>query len=134
MQKVLVALLTSTVDQKVWKVAQTIVDFIYLAQFQCHTMKTLATLQAALKTLATLQAALKTFHENKEIFITLGIQEHFNIPKLHAMVHYYEAIMKKGALDGFNTELPEQLHIEFAKDAYRAGNFCDYIAHMTTWL
>ncbi|KAK0183857.1 hypothetical protein F5146DRAFT_1106274 [Armillaria mellea] len=36
--------------------------------------------------------------------------------------------------DGFNTESPKCLHIDYAKDAYRASNKCDYIAQMTTWL
>ncbi|KAJ3551364.1 hypothetical protein NM688_g4745 [Phlebia brevispora] len=124
MQKVLVALLAGAVDAKVLKVAQAIVDFIYYAQFQRHTTQTLEALKAA----------LKTFHDNKKIFVELGVREHFNIPKIHSLVHYYEAILQKGSLDGYNTELPERLHIEFAKDAYRAGNRRDYIAHMTTWL
>lgn len=50
------------------------------------------------------------------------------------MIHYAEAIGEKGSLDGYNTELSERLHIDFAKAGYRAGNHRDYIAHMTTWL
>lgn len=37
-------------------------------------------------------------------------------------------------MDGFNTELSERLHIDFAKQGYHAGNHWDYIAHMMTWL
>ncbi|KAJ3552770.1 hypothetical protein NM688_g3979 [Phlebia brevispora] len=124
MEKVFVALLARAVELKVLEVAKAVVDFIYYAQFQCHTTHTLDALKHA----------LKTFHDNKQIFIDLGIREHFNIPKIHSMIHYYEAILQKGALDGYNTELPECLHIEYAKDAYRAGNRRDYIAHMMTWL
>lgn len=124
MQKLLVALLVGAVDDQVLRVAQALVDFIYYAQFQVHTTETLNMLRTA----------LDTFHANKEIFVTLEIREHFNIPKVHSMLHYYEAIVAKGTLDGYNTELPERLHIEYAKDAYRAGNRRDYIAHMTTWL
>jgi hypothetical protein len=50
------------------------------------------------------------------------------------MIHYVQAIQDKGTADGFNTELSERLHIDFAKMGYRAGNRRDYIAHMTTWL
>lgn len=124
MQKVFVALLAGAVDDKVLHVAQAVVDFIYYAQFQTHTTETLRGLRDA----------LNTFHANKEIVVSLGIREHFNIPKIHSMLHYCEAILRKGTLDGYNTELPERLHIEYAKDAYRAGNRRDYIAHMTTWL
>ncbi|KAJ7887444.1 hypothetical protein B0H13DRAFT_1466893, partial [Mycena leptocephala] len=36
--------------------------------------------------------------------------------------------------DGFNTESPERLHIDYAKNAYRASNRKDYINQMTLWL
>ncbi|KIP01148.1 hypothetical protein PHLGIDRAFT_44175, partial [Phlebiopsis gigantea 11061_1 CR5-6] len=124
MQKIFVALLSGAVDSKVLAVAQSVVDFIYYAQFHQHTTTSLRALRTA----------LETFHRHKEIFVDLGVREHFNIPKLHAMTHYLDAIQQKGALDGFNTELFERLHVDFAKVAYRAGNCRDYIAHMTTWL
>jgi len=31
-------------------------------------------------------------------------------------------------------EYPECLHIDYAKDAYRASNKCDYIEQMALWL
>jgi hypothetical protein len=78
--------------------------------------------------------ALKTFHENKDVFVQAGIREHFNIPKIHAMIHYLEAIKSRGSADGFNTESPERLHIDFAKEGYRASNKKDYIKQMVVWL
>jgi hypothetical protein len=39
-----------------------------------------------------------------------------------------------GTTDGFNTELPERLHIDFAKEAYRASNKRDYEEQMALWL
>ncbi|KAG1799690.1 uncharacterized protein HD556DRAFT_1430484 [Suillus plorans] len=68
------------------------------------------------------------------IFLDLGVREHFNIPKLHSMLHYIDAIRLFESADGFNTELPERLHIDFAKRAYRASNRRDYVIQMTTWL
>ncbi|CAL1711793.1 unnamed protein product [Somion occarium] len=124
MQKVFVALLSGAVSNEVLTVVQAVVDFIYYAQFQVHTTTTLRGLQHA----------LQTFHDHKEIFQTLGIREHFNIAKIHSMLHYLEAIIQRGCLDSFNTELSERLHIDFTKEGYRAGNHRDYIAHMTTWL
>jgi hypothetical protein len=50
------------------------------------------------------------------------------------MVHYVESIKSRGSADGFNTEFSERLHIDFAKDAYRATNQKDYVAQMTRWL
>ncbi|KAF7796244.1 hypothetical protein EIP86_007418 [Pleurotus ostreatoroseus] len=124
MQKVLVGILAGAVEPDVMQVARAVVDFIYYAQFQTHTTETLTGLRSA----------LRTFHDYKDVFVRTGVREHFNIAKVHSMLHYAEAILRKGTLDGFNTELPERLHIEYAKEAYRAGNRRDYIAHMTTWL
>lgn len=100
------------------------IDFIYYVQFHVHTNKTLDELYND----------LQMFHAYKEIFQTLGIWGHFNIPKIHTMIHYLEAIMQRDVLDGYNMELSECLHIDFAKEGYHAGNHCDYIAYMTTWL
>ena len=50
------------------------------------------------------------------------------------MDHYEELIRMFGSTDGFNTESPERLHIDFAKNAYRASNRKDYIQQMTRWL
>ncbi|KAI0070403.1 hypothetical protein K474DRAFT_1741360 [Panus rudis PR-1116 ss-1] len=124
MQKVVVGLLAGAVSGEVLACIQALVDFIYLAQLQVHTTVTLRLLREA----------LEAFHANKEVFVRLGVRKHFNIPKLHSLLHYIESIIQRGTLDGLNTELSERLHIDFAKEAYRAGNHLDYIAHMTTWL
>ncbi|KAI0074295.1 hypothetical protein K474DRAFT_1601721 [Panus rudis PR-1116 ss-1] len=124
MQKVIVGLLAAAVSEEVMAAVQALVDFIYYAQFHVHTDITLGRLCEA----------LETFHANKAVFERLGIRDHFNIPKLHAILHYLEFIRQRGCLDGFNTELSERLHIDFAKEAYRAGNHHDYIAYMTLWL
>lgn len=124
MQKIFVALLAGAVPDEVLTVAQAVVDFVYLAQFRCHTTSSLDALDRA----------LNTFHEHKDVFVRLGVREHFNIPKIHSMFHYIDSIRRKGTADGFNTELSERLHIDFAKHGYRAGNHRDYIAGMTTLL
>ncbi|KAG1868599.1 hypothetical protein F4604DRAFT_1881515 [Suillus subluteus] len=79
-------------------------------------------------------ATLTTFHTNKDILQELEVREHFNIPKLHQLSHYVHSILLFGATDGFNTELPEQLHIDFAKEAYHASNKCNYEGQMALWL
>ncbi|KAJ7887763.1 hypothetical protein B0H13DRAFT_1888719 [Mycena leptocephala] len=86
------------------------------------------------RTLDALQTSLNTFHANKDILIQLGIREHFNIPKIHSLQHYVDAIRSLGSADGYNTEAPERLHIDFAKNAYRSSNKRDYTAQMTVWL
>lgn len=124
MQKVFVVLVAGAVTAKVLAVVQALIDFIYYAQLHLHNT-------ASRKAL---RDALSVFHRHKDVFEDLGIRKHFNIAKIHSMTHYAEAILEKGALDGYNTELSERLHIDFAKAGYRAGNRRDYIAQMTRWL
>ncbi|KAI0076769.1 hypothetical protein K474DRAFT_1597442 [Panus rudis PR-1116 ss-1] len=124
MQKVFLGLLVGAVSEEVLIVAKALIDFIYYAQFQLHTSKTLRGLEEA----------LHIFHQHKTVFVSLGIRKHFNIPRIHSMLHYLASIRLFGSLDGYNTELSERLHIDFAKHAYLAGNHKDFIAQMTVWL
>ena len=50
------------------------------------------------------------------------------------MEHYVKMITLYGSANGYNTKLPERLHIDYAKDAYAATNKKDYIKQMATWL
>jgi len=124
MQCIFIGLLVGAVQPAVLRTARAAVDFIYYSQLHIHTSTTLNALQDA----------LRIFHENKDIFIREGVREHFNIPKLHQMLHYFEAIKSRGVADGYNTESPERLHIDFAKEAYRATNGWDYEEQMVKWL
>ncbi|KAG1865424.1 hypothetical protein F4604DRAFT_1586067 [Suillus subluteus] len=106
------------------RAVQGLMDFLYLAQYPCHSSESLQLLDDA----------LDLFHENKDIFIDLGIRSNFNLPKLHATRHYSAMIMMFGTTDNYNTEYTERLHIDFAKDAYRATNHKDEFVQMTRWL
>jgi hypothetical protein len=77
---------------------------------------------------------LQASHDNHDIFISLGIHAHFNIPKLHNISHYLELIELFGTADNFNTEYTEHLHIDMAKEAYASTNFKDKFPQMTLWL
>ena len=123
-QKVLLGVLAGVAPPQLLAAARGLLDFIYYAQYQSHTSDTLKRMQEA----------LDTFHANKGIFIDEGIREHFNIGKIHSMLHYIESIMALGSLDGFNSEQPERLHIDYAKRGYRASNKRDYTIQMTRWL
>ncbi|THU90457.1 hypothetical protein K435DRAFT_911965 [Dendrothele bispora CBS 962.96] len=101
-----------------------LLDFLYLSCYPIHTDESLQSLDDA----------LAAFHSNKHIFIELGSREHFNLPKLHFLCHYSHAIKLYGTTDNYNTETTERLHIDFAKDAYRASNHKDEYSQMTRWL
>ncbi|THU77334.1 hypothetical protein K435DRAFT_702628 [Dendrothele bispora CBS 962.96] len=101
-----------------------LLDYLYMAQYSVHTGDTLARLVDA----------LETFHENKHIFVDLGVRSDFSIPKLHNIGHHRELIELYGTTDNCNTEYTERLHIDLAKDAYRSTNHKDEYPQMTLWL
>lgn len=126
MEKVFLGLVAGVADDEVVLAVRALMDFVYLASLQSHTTITLTLLQEA----------LDNFHRHKQAFIDLGARDppHFNIPKYHMLEHYVALIKNFGSADGFNTEWSERLHIDYAKDAYRASNKKDYVVQMTTWL
>ncbi|KAJ6457133.1 hypothetical protein C8R47DRAFT_1328555 [Mycena vitilis] len=125
MEKVFLGLIAAGAAPEMVTAVRSLMDFAYFASLQSHTSKTLLSMREA----------LDTFHANKQIFIDLkGRQNHFNIPKIHSLDHYEPLIRLFGTADGFNTESPERLHIDYAKNAYRASNRKDYIDQMTLWL
>ena len=126
MEKVFVAILASmhSLDPRICAAAHNLLDFIYLAHYPAHTTSTLEDMHVA----------LVAFHENKEVFIKLGIHNHFNITKLHWLNHYIPSIVAVDSSLGYSTDVPEHLHIDYAKKGYRASNHCSYIEQMVNWL
>ncbi|KAI0628841.1 hypothetical protein C8Q77DRAFT_1067440 [Trametes polyzona] len=125
MQKTFLGVVAGAADERVTLAVRAVLDFIYLAHFEVHTD---ASLDA-------LNQAWLDFHEYKSVFIELEIREHFNFPKGHSMQHYEPSIRAVGTADGYSTEHPERLHIDFAKLAYSASNKqSSYVQQMTRWL
>lgn len=124
MQRCILAVLASAVESEVVEATRALMEFIYYAQFQFHSDRSLDAMQAA----------LDDFHMHKDVFIQLEVREHFNIPKIHAMQHYIYMIKELGTADGYNTELPERLHIDYAKNAYHASNKKNFFQQMARWL
>jgi hypothetical protein len=124
MQRVFLGVVAGAVSHEAATAVRAILDFIFYARSHSHTSETLLRMQQA----------LETFHEVKDIFVGLDAHTSWKIPKLHSMLHYTDAITRLGALDGFNSEAFERLHIDFAKKAYKSTNRRDYVAQMTKWL
>ncbi|KAI0825391.1 hypothetical protein BC628DRAFT_1320379 [Trametes gibbosa] len=112
------------VADRLLRATRGLLDFLYIAQYPSHTDTTLVALENA----------LAAFHDNRDVFVTLGARSAFNIPKLHFLMHYVRFIKLFGTTDNYNTEATERLHIDFAKDAYRATNHKDEYPQMTQWL
>ena len=98
-------LVGTTPNYNIIRASCALLDFVCLMQYYSHTEETLQALQDA----------LNDFHTLKDVFIDLGCREHFNIPKLHSLVHYVKSIWLFGSLDRFNTEKLERLHIDYAR-------------------
>ena len=124
MEKTFVGVMAGLVNKEVMDAVVAIIDFIYYSQFPSHSTITLRWMDKA----------LERFHSAKHVFIDLGVRKDFNINKVHSMVHYTAAIRELGTMDGYNTESPERLHIEFAKRAYQATNRIDFFRQMTEYL
>ena len=106
------------------RVVRAFLDFLYLARLPLQSSKTLHLLDQA----------LQSFHDNKSIFVDMGIRENFKIPKIHACRHYASSIKLFGTVDNYNTQQTERLHIDFAKEGYRASNTKDELPQMTAWM
>lgn len=127
MEKVFLGVLAGQAEPGLIRVVRATLDFIYYAHFESHTSDSLQKLEAA----------WVTFHDNLQYFVEKEVRksrDDFNIPKLHSMQHYVDSIISRGSADGYSTESPERLHIDFAKSAYRASNKKNYIKQMTKWL
>ncbi|KAJ7764066.1 hypothetical protein B0H14DRAFT_2403397, partial [Mycena olivaceomarginata] len=106
------------------RACRAILDFIYLAQYSTHDDGTLSSMRSA----------LAVYHADRDYFITATVREDFNIPKFHSLLHYVESIEFFGTTDNYNTETFERLHIDFAKNGWRASNRRDEFPQMITWL
>lgn len=124
MEKILFGITIGRVPNRFIPVIRSLIDFIYLSRLQYHTSTTIKSLEGC----------LRSFHDHKDIVVELEIRDNFNIPKLHSILHYVDCIRSLGSADGYNSESPERLHIDFAKEAYRASNKRDYVEQMAVWL
>ncbi|KZV98597.1 hypothetical protein EXIGLDRAFT_595119, partial [Exidia glandulosa HHB12029] len=120
----LIACLDGLVPSDAIRAASALFDFIYMAQYECHSTATLENLKSA----------LTRFHSLKDVFSKEGVRADFKLPKLHACQHYVHSITRFGTTDNYNTEATERLHIDLAKHAYRATNKREYVRQMCRWL
>lgn len=107
-----------SISPGIMKCFRSLLDFIYIAQFDTHTTTTLKDLKAC----------LSTFHANKHHLIEAGLRNgekqkgEFNIRKLETMLFVPDFILSLGTCPQFNTEPTEKQHIPDAKEPYRKSN------------
>jgi hypothetical protein len=115
---------SGVVSSRIIRAVRTLLDFLHLAQSPSHMTDTLHRLDNS----------LARFHQNKDVFLDLGVCQHFNFPKLHSLLHYSPSITLFGTTDNYNTEQTERLHIDFTKDGFRATNRKDEYPQMMAWV
>jgi hypothetical protein len=117
------------VTPKLMRVLRSVMDMIYLAQYQVHVPSTLARIDAA----------IAMFHANKKEILRLknilvsppppngkapksGFPISFRIPKLEMMHNLVACIKQFSSLMQFMTDITEYLHILLVKTAWEQGN------------
>ncbi|KAB5587944.1 hypothetical protein CTheo_8614 [Ceratobasidium theobromae] len=107
---------------------RSLIDFIYRA----HASTISETDLQAMET------DLESFHDLKDLLVVRGVYKMdtwFNkIVKLHMLTHYVHMIHELGPPDGYNTEVPEHLHIEYTKVPWRASNKVRPLPQMITYI
>ncbi|KAF8597068.1 hypothetical protein BDV93DRAFT_610591 [Ceratobasidium sp. AG-I] len=85
-----------------------------------------------------MEDAWREFHRVKEEVVTLGAMANpalFNrISKMHTVMHWPRSIRQLGTPDGYNTEAPEHMHIEFAKEPWRYSSRVDALPQMIRFI
>lgn len=122
--RILLACLVGKIDSKGILACRSILNFIQLAQYPSHDEETLGYMQTE----------LDLWHQHRSYFIDTKVRDEFNIPKFHSLLHYIEFIRWIGTTDNNNTEAFERLHIDLAKEGWRASNKRDHFPQMISWL
>ncbi|KAI0826680.1 hypothetical protein BC628DRAFT_1419162 [Trametes gibbosa] len=91
------------------RTVRALLDFLYLAQYPAHTSDTLKLLEDALHRL----------HTNKDIFVDLGVRQHFKLPKLHSLDHYVQSIKLFGTTDYRTINSNDKLRTEVSERGLR---------------
>ncbi|KAF5381843.1 hypothetical protein D9757_008371 [Collybiopsis confluens] len=122
--RILLACLIGKMSAKGLTAVRSLLHFVYLAQYPSHDQYTLGYMKEE----------LDTWHQHRSYFIENGAREDFNIPKFHSLLHYIDSIRWLGTTDNCNTESFERLHIDFAKEGWRASNKRNHFPQMVQWL
>ncbi|KAJ3980770.1 hypothetical protein F5890DRAFT_1418942 [Lentinula detonsa] len=72
--------------------------------------------------LKSIQRTIETFHHYRDSFKTLGVREHFSLPRMHSIVHYPLLITEFGAPNGLDSSITESRHITAVKKPWRRSN------------
>lgn len=89
-----------------------IIEFSYLVCRDVHDTQSIEAINAT----------LKSFHNNREIFKTSDVIQHFNYPRQHSLKHYVAMIRAFGSPNGLCSSITENKHIKAIKKPWRRSN------------
>ena len=89
-----------------------LLDFCYIARQSALTEDDVSQLEDA----------LSRFHQHREIFLTAGVQDSFQFPRQHALVHSPSLVRLFGAPNGLCSSITESKHIRAVKEPWRRSN------------
>jgi len=69
-----------------------------------------------------IENAVRRFHQERQIFIDLGIRDDFLLPRQHALAHYRLMIQMFGAPNGLCSSITESKHIKAVKQPWRRSS------------
>ena len=119
-QRVFIALIAGhkSITPRIMKAFRSMMDFIYIAQYESHSSETLRYLRDA----------LLGFHGSKIALSKAGVRDgkrrkgRFNIRKVEMLQHVSRLVEWLGSAPQFSTEQTERCHITMAKIPYEASN------------
>ncbi|KAF9035748.1 hypothetical protein BDZ89DRAFT_1090916 [Hymenopellis radicata] len=82
--------------------------------------------------LVALDDALARYHQEREVFRTLGVVDSFSLPRQHSMVHYRRLIQEFGAPNGLCSSITESKHIKAVKEPWRRSSRFEALMQMLT--
>ncbi len=81
-------------------------------------------------TLHSISEAVDRFRHHRQIFITTGVRDDFNLPRQHAMIHYVQHIIEFGVPNGLCSSITESRHITAVKKPWRRSNRYQALSQM----
>ena len=72
--------------------------------------------------LVAVEDALARFHEERSIFIDVGVRLDFNLPRQHSLQHHARMIQLFGAPNGLCSSITEAKHIKAVKEPWRRSS------------
>src|ERR1700679_860086 len=112
LMKVYLPAIEGHVPTKMVRAVRDIIEFSYLVCRDVHDTQSIEAINAT----------LKSFHNNRDIFKTSGVVQHFNYPRQHSLKHYVAMIRAFGSPNGLCSSITENKHIKAVKKPWRRSN------------